>query len=130
MGSSKWLGNKQRNNAIVRVGEQITVKRQDNRQVRIESVTMKNYRVFQHVELKKMPGLCVFVGANGSAKALCLMCLVSSKMPRIFATQSGQRYFISDYSPHERKQDLEKSIRVKLRILSRYLTIKNCGNSG
>lgn len=37
--------------------------------MKIESLTIKNYRVFQHIELKKMPGLCVFVGANGSGKS-------------------------------------------------------------
>ena len=37
--------------------------------MKIESLTIKNYRVLQHVELKKMPELCVFVGANGSGKS-------------------------------------------------------------
>ena len=37
--------------------------------VKIESLTISNYRMFKHVELKNMPGLCVFVGANGSGKS-------------------------------------------------------------
>ncbi len=36
--------------------------------MKLESLTIKNYKVFQHVELKKLPGMCVFVGANGSGK--------------------------------------------------------------
>ena len=37
--------------------------------MKLESLTIKNYRVFQDVKLRKMPGLCVFVGANGSGKS-------------------------------------------------------------
>lgn len=36
--------------------------------MKLESLTIKNYKVFQHVELKNLPGMCVFVGANGSGK--------------------------------------------------------------
>ena len=37
--------------------------------MKIESLTIKNYRVFKNVTLNEMPGLCVFVGANGSGKS-------------------------------------------------------------
>tara|TARA_R110000868_G_C10889302_1_gene763475 strand:- start:509 stop:1693 length:1185 start_codon:yes stop_codon:yes gene_type:complete len=37
--------------------------------VKIESLSIKNFRVFQSVEITKMPGLCVFVGANGTGKS-------------------------------------------------------------
>lgn len=37
--------------------------------MKLESLTINNYRVFQNVQLKQMPGLCVFVGANGSGKS-------------------------------------------------------------
>lgn len=37
--------------------------------MKIESLSIKNYRTFQNVELKQMPGLCVFVGANGTGKS-------------------------------------------------------------
>lgn len=36
--------------------------------MKLESLTIKNYKVFQNVELKNLPGMCVFVGANGSGK--------------------------------------------------------------
>lgn len=34
----------------------------------IESITIKNYRVFRDVTLKNIPKLCVLVGANGTGK--------------------------------------------------------------
>ncbi|MFT5163869.1 MAG: putative ATPase [Alteromonadaceae bacterium] len=37
--------------------------------MRLESLTIKNFRVFQNIQLRNMPGLCVFVGANGSGKS-------------------------------------------------------------
>ncbi|PVZ65658.1 AAA family ATPase [Pelagibaculum spongiae] len=37
--------------------------------MKLESLSIKNYRVFQDVQLKNLPGLCVFVGANGSGKS-------------------------------------------------------------
>ena len=37
--------------------------------MKIESLSIKNYRVFKDVEIRDMPGLCVFVGANGSGKS-------------------------------------------------------------
>lgn len=37
--------------------------------MKLESLSIKNYRVFQDVRIRNMPGLCVFVGANGSGKS-------------------------------------------------------------
>ncbi|WP_067515890.1 AAA family ATPase [Endozoicomonas ascidiicola] len=37
--------------------------------MKLESLSIKNYRVFQDVQIRNMPGLCVFVGANGSGKS-------------------------------------------------------------
>ncbi|WP_062268998.1 AAA family ATPase [Endozoicomonas arenosclerae] len=37
--------------------------------MKLESLSIKNYRVFQDVLIRNMPGLCVFVGANGSGKS-------------------------------------------------------------
>jgi predicted ATPase len=36
--------------------------------MRIESLRLKNFKVFQDVEISELPPLCVFVGANGSGK--------------------------------------------------------------
>lgn len=37
--------------------------------MRIESVTLKNYKSFRNTALKDMPSLCVVVGANGTGKS-------------------------------------------------------------
>lgn len=37
--------------------------------MKIESLRLKNFKAFQDVELKNLPGFCVFVGANGSGKS-------------------------------------------------------------
>ncbi len=36
---------------------------------RIESLEIKNYRLFRHLELKKIPQLAVIIGANGTGKS-------------------------------------------------------------
>jgi predicted ATPase len=37
--------------------------------MRIEALTIKNFRALRHVELTNLPGMSVFVGANGSGKS-------------------------------------------------------------
>ena len=37
--------------------------------VKIESLKIKNFRVFEDIHITEMPGFCVFVGANGSGKS-------------------------------------------------------------
>jgi predicted ATPase len=34
--------------------------------MKIESLRLRNFKVFQDVKLEDIPGLCVVVGANGS----------------------------------------------------------------
>ena len=36
--------------------------------MRIESIKLKNYKVFKDVELNDLPDLAIFVGANGVGK--------------------------------------------------------------
>lgn len=37
--------------------------------MQIESISIKNFRVFQDVVTKDIPSMAVFVGANGSGKS-------------------------------------------------------------
>lgn len=37
--------------------------------MRIESITLKNFRAFKDVEIKNIPQLCILVGANGTGKS-------------------------------------------------------------
>lgn len=37
--------------------------------MRIISLTIKNYRLFQNITINEIPGFCVFVGANGTGKS-------------------------------------------------------------
>jgi predicted ATPase len=36
--------------------------------MKIESIHLKNFKAFKNVEIKKIPKMCVFVGANGTGK--------------------------------------------------------------
>ncbi|MFM6311774.1 MAG: AAA family ATPase, partial [Dolichospermum sp.] len=36
--------------------------------MKIESIHLKNFKSFKNVEIKKIPKMCVFVGANGTGK--------------------------------------------------------------
>jgi predicted ATPase len=40
-----------------------------NRQMRIESLRLKNFRAFKDVHLKDLPSFAIFVGANGTGKS-------------------------------------------------------------
>jgi len=37
--------------------------------MRIESIHLKNFRVFREVTIDKLPDCCVFIGANGTGKS-------------------------------------------------------------
>ena len=37
--------------------------------MKIESIRIKNFRVFQDVTIERLQQMCVFVGANGSGKS-------------------------------------------------------------
>ena len=37
--------------------------------MQIESIEIKNYRLFRHAKLSTIPRLCVLVGANGTGKS-------------------------------------------------------------
>lgn len=37
--------------------------------MKLESLTVKNFRTLQDISITDMPGLCVFIGANGSGKS-------------------------------------------------------------
>ena len=36
--------------------------------MKIESIRLKNFKAFKEVEIKEIPKMCVFVGANGTGK--------------------------------------------------------------
>ena len=36
--------------------------------MKIERITLKNYKAFKDITITDIPSLCVFVGANGSGK--------------------------------------------------------------
>lgn len=37
--------------------------------MKIESIRLKNFRAFRDVEMRDLPGFCVFIGANGTGKS-------------------------------------------------------------
>ena len=37
--------------------------------MKIESISLKNFKTFKSAELNNMPPMCVIVGANGSGKS-------------------------------------------------------------
>jgi len=37
--------------------------------MKIVSIKIKNYRLFEFLEIKDIPGFCVIIGANGTGKS-------------------------------------------------------------
>jgi predicted ATPase len=56
-------------NLIAENLHQILPRRSCFKIVQIESIEIKNYRLFQDVKISRIPRLCVLVGANGSGKS-------------------------------------------------------------
>ena len=42
--------------------------------MRIESISLKNFKGFRNAVMTDIPPFCVVIGANGSGNRLCLMC--------------------------------------------------------
>lgn len=69
--------------------------------MKIESIRLKNFKAFKEIEIKKIPKMCVFVGANGTIEGI-----LSSNISHDLQI----RYIV-----FEGKQDLEKQITRKLK---------------
>ena len=49
--------------------------------MRIEILTIENYRLFRHAELRNLPRMAVIVGANGTGKSTLFDVFPFSKTP-------------------------------------------------
>ena len=49
--------------------------------MRIESIRLKNFKVFKDLHLKDLPKLVVFVGANGSGKSTTIKMMTGILFP-------------------------------------------------
>jgi predicted ATPase len=69
--------------------------------MRIESLRLKNFKAFQNTEIKNLPGMCIFVGANGVGKTTLfdvfgfLKDALQNNVRQAFAKRGGYREVVS-----------------------------------
>ncbi|MEK8022016.1 MAG: AAA family ATPase [Candidatus Parabeggiatoa sp.] len=87
--------------------------------MKIESITLKNFKTFQSVEIKKMPQMCVIVGANGSGKSTLfevfrfLKEAMKDNVQKALSKRGGFKEVISRGHEHE---DIELAIQFRMPI--------------
>ncbi|MDO5103554.1 MAG: AAA family ATPase [Lautropia sp.] len=87
--------------------------------MQIESITIRNYRLFRHASLTDIPRLCVLVGANGTGKSTLfdvfsfLKDALSMNVTKALAKRGGYREVIS--RGHE-QEPIEITLQFRLEI--------------
>ena len=90
--------------------------------MQIESIAIRNYRLFRDVTLGKIPRLCVLVGANGTGKSTLfdvfsfLKDALSMNVARALAKRGGYREVASRGFTHE---PIEITLQFRLDITGR-----------
>ena len=77
--------------------------------MQIESIEIKNYRLFRHAKLSTIPRLCVLVGANGTGKSTLLEALELGVYNHI--TGDGREYVITEDTAMKIRAEDGRSIR-------------------
>lgn len=87
--------------------------------MQIESIEIKNYRLFRHAKLQGIPRLCVVVGANGTGKSTLfdvfsfLKDALSMNVSKAIAKRGGYREVVSRGFLHE---PIEITMQFRLEI--------------
>lgn len=90
--------------------------------MQIESIAIKNYRLFQNARLENIPRLCVLVGANGTGKSTLfdvfsfLKDALSMNVGKALAKRGGYREVASRGHTHE---PIELTLQFRLDITGR-----------
>lgn len=88
--------------------------------MKIESMRLKNFKAFQNAEFNKLPGFCVFVGANGTGKSTIfsvfgfLRDAMASNVNTALAKLGGNRGF-----QEVRSRNAEGPIEIELKFRDR-----------
>ena len=69
MGTSLFQQRLQQNNLYIRYFLAASIVRLKTDIMRIESITIENFKVFKHATIKNIPKMAVFLGPNGSGKS-------------------------------------------------------------
>ncbi|MDQ4222235.1 AAA family ATPase, partial [Pseudomonas aeruginosa] len=87
--------------------------------MQIESIEIKNYRLFRNTRLKNIPRLCVLVGANGTGKSTLfdvfsfLKDALSMTVTKAIAKRGGYKELASRGFAHE---PIELTLQFRLEI--------------
>ena len=89
--------------------------------MKIETIRLKNFKVFKDLELKNLPDMAVFVGANGSGKSTLfdvfgfLSSALKNNIKQALASRGGFQEVIS----REEDEQIEIELQFKLEIVSK-----------
>lgn len=95
--------------------------------MRIETIRIKNFKVFQNLEMKNIPQLCIIVGANGTGKSTLFDvfsfikdCLIHN-VRRALQVRGGFAEVLSR-NAEQRKIEIEIQFRLKIADKERLVT--------
>lgn len=89
--------------------------------MKIESIKIKNYRLFENIEIKNIPAFCVIIGANGSGKSTLfdifgfLRDALKNNIRQALQVRGG---FDEVVTRGKENEDIELELKFRMEILS------------
>lgn len=89
--------------------------------MRLISIKIKNYRVFENIEIKNIPGFCVIIGANGTGKSTLfdifgfLRDALKNNIRQALQIRGG---FNEVVTRGKQNEDIEIELKFRMKILS------------
>ncbi|NJN32945.1 MAG: AAA family ATPase [Saprospiraceae bacterium] len=83
--------------------------------MKIEKISIRNYKVFKNVEIRDLPNMCVFLGANGSGKTTLfdVFGFLSSALRNNVKTALNQRGGFKEVISRDSSGDIEFEIKFR-----------------
>ncbi len=83
--------------------------------MKIEKIKIKNFKVFQDIEISSLPNMCVFLGANGTGKSTLfdVFGFLSSALKSNIKTALNQRGGFKEVFSRESTGDIEFEIKFR-----------------
>ena len=90
--------------------------------MKVVSIKIKNYRVFEHLEISKIPAFCVIIGANGTGKSTLfdifgfLRDALKNNIRQALQVRGGYREVVTRGKEQE---DIEIELQFRMKILEK-----------
>ena len=90
--------------------------------MKVVSIKIKNYRVFEHLEILKIPAFCVIIGANGTGKSTLfdifgfLRDALKNNIRQALQVRGGYREVVTRGKEQE---DIEIELKFRMKILEK-----------